>query len=140
MFCLVALGRVDEADQVVEDSCTSVPSTDLMPLTPRRASRRSSRRSGDASARLSSNGSTSRHARRWSGRTARRPSPQFEAMLRIADDPDIRTEATVAELKELGSGFLELSRAMPAPPKPVAEVAAAAARRRHGRTSLFRPR
>jgi len=31
----------------------------------------------------------------------------------------------VAELKELGSGFLELSRAMPAPPTPVADVVAA---------------
>ena len=52
---------------------------------------------------------------------------QFEAMLRIADDADIRTDATVAELKELGAGFLELSRAMPAPPPPVAEAAATAA-------------
>ena len=32
---------------------------------------------------------------------------QFEAMLRIADDADIRTDASVAELKELGSGFLD---------------------------------
>jgi TonB family protein len=45
---------------------------------------------------------------------------QFEAMLRIADDADVRTEAGVAELKELGSGFLELSRAMPSKNAPAA--------------------
>jgi TonB family protein len=43
---------------------------------------------------------------------------QFEAMLRIANDPDVRTDANVSELKELGSGFLELSKALPAKPKP----------------------
>jgi TonB family protein len=53
---------------------------------------------------------------------------QFEAMLRIADDADVRTEAGVAELKELGTGFLELSRALPskdAPPVPVGPPAPA---------------
>jgi TonB family protein len=53
---------------------------------------------------------------------------QFEAMLRMANDPDIRDEAHVSELKELGAGFLALTRAIPANPvpPPVVESAAAA--------------
>ena len=53
---------------------------------------------------------------------------QFETMLRVADDADVRTEAGIAELRELGAGFLELSRAMPAknaPPTAAAPPAAA---------------
>jgi TonB family protein len=52
---------------------------------------------------------------------------QFEAMLRIANDPDVRNEEHIAELKELGSGFLELTRAIPARPVPPPPVEAAAA-------------
>ena len=43
---------------------------------------------------------------------------QFEAMLRIANDDDVRNEASMSELRELGAGFLELSKALPAKPKP----------------------
>jgi hypothetical protein len=39
---------------------------------------------------------------------------QFEEMVRVADDPDVRDDPSVAELKLLGSGFLDLSRALPA--------------------------
>jgi len=51
----------------------------------------------------------------------------FEAMLRIADDADVRNEASVAELNELDAGFLKLSRALLPKPQPVAAPVAAAA-------------
>jgi TonB family protein len=51
---------------------------------------------------------------------------QFEAMLRIADDPDVRNEPTIAELRELGNGFLELTRATAPKPVPPPTPAAAA--------------
>ena len=57
---------------------------------------------------------------------------QFEAMLRVADDADIRSDPTVAELKVLGSGFLELSRAMGVQPAPPAVPAAPRACRGDG--------
>jgi TonB family protein len=52
---------------------------------------------------------------------------QFEAMLRLADDADVREDAMVGELKELGAGFLTLSRALPSQPRPAAASAPAAA-------------
>ena len=45
---------------------------------------------------------------------------EFETMLRLADDEDVRGDAMVGELKDLGAGFLTLSRALPAQPKPAA--------------------
>ena len=38
---------------------------------------------------------------------------QFEGMLRLANDADVRGDAMVGELRDLGAGFLELSRALP---------------------------
>jgi protein TonB len=52
---------------------------------------------------------------------------QFEAMLRMANDEDVRNEASVSELRELGSGFLELSKALPPKPKPAESAPAASA-------------
>ena len=127
VFCLVALGRVDEADKVVEALLTARP--EYRPAT------------ADASPRIQALFATVRRRigpalvkRKYQlARAAMEQKnrdeaiSQFEAMLRIADDADIRTDPSVAELKELGAGFLELSRAMPAAPKPVAEATAAAA-------------
>jgi TonB family protein len=44
-------------------------------------------------------------------------------MLRLASADEVRGHATVAELRELGSGFLELSKALAPKPPPVAEAA-----------------
>ena len=127
VFCLVALGRVDEADQVVESLLTARPEyrPDAADASPRIQSLFATVRRRIGPTLVKRKYQQARAAMERKDRDE--AISQFEAMLRIADDPDIRADASVVELKELGSGFLDLSRAMPAPPKPVAEVAAAAA-------------
>ena len=39
---------------------------------------------------------------------------RFEEMLRLADDPDVKDEPSISELRLLGAGFLDLSRALAA--------------------------
>lgn len=127
VFCLVALGRMDEADQAVEAVLTARPEyrPDAAQASPRIQALFSQvrRRIGP--------GLVKRMYQQGRAATERKDREdaiaQFEAMLRIADDVDVRNEASVAELKELGAGFLELSRAMPPKPQPVAEAAPAAA-------------
>ncbi len=58
---------------------------------------------------------------------------RFEEMLRLADDPDVKDEPSISELRLLGAGFLDLSRALAASkpastpdPAPAADGAAAA--------------
>jgi TonB family protein len=127
VFCLVALGRVDEADQVVEALLTARPEyrPDAADASPRIQALFSTVRRRIGPALVKRKYQQARAAMERKDRDE--AISQFEAMLRIADDADIRTDASVAELKDLGSGFLELSRAMPAQPKPVAEASAAAA-------------
>ena len=126
VFCLVALGRVDEADRVVETLLTARPEyrPDPAEASPRIQAlfAQVRRRVGPVLVKR-----TYQQARAAMERKDRDEAiAGFEAMLRIADDPDVRTDANVAELKELGSGFLELSRAIPAKPAPPPAVAAAA--------------
>jgi TonB family protein len=126
VFCLVALGRVDEADKVVETLLTARPEyrPDPAAASPRIQAlfAQVRRRVGPALVKR-----TYQQARAAMERKDRDEAiAGFEAMLRIADDPDVRTDATVAELKELGSGFLELSRAIPAKPQPPPAATAAA--------------
>src|SRR4051812_23819648 len=126
VFCLVALGRVDEADKVVEALLTARPEyrPDAADASPRIQTLFATVRRRIGPALVKRKYQQARAAMERKDRDE--AIAQFETMLRIADDADIRTDASVAELKELGSGFLDLSRAMPAP-KPVAEVAAAPA-------------
>jgi TonB family protein len=129
VFCLVALGRVDEAEKVVETVLMSRPEyhTDSAEASPRIQAlfKKVRKRIGPALVKK-----TYQQARAAMDKKDRDEAiDQFEAMLRIADDPDVREEANIAELRELGSGFLELSRAMPAkkvaprPPEPIAAPA-----------------
>jgi TonB family protein len=127
VFCLVALGRVDEADQVVEALLTVRPEyrPDAADASPRIQGLFATVRRRIGPALVKRKYQQARAAMERKDRDE--AISQFEAMLRIADDADIRTDASVSELRDLGSGFLELSRAMPALPKPVAEAAPAAA-------------
>jgi TonB family protein len=125
IFCLVALGRMNEAEQAVESVLTSHPEyrPDSAQASPRIQSLFSQvrRRVGPALVkRMYQQGRAAMERKDREEAVAK-----FEGMLRIADDPDIRSDASISELKELGSGFLELSKALPAKPKP-AEVAPAA--------------
>ena len=125
VFCLVALGRVNEADQVAESLLKARPEYRPDPA--------------QASPRIQTLFSTVRRrigptlVKRYyqEGRAAMERKDreeavaQFETMLRIANNADVRNEATIAELRELGSGFLELSKALPAKSKPAAEASPA---------------
>ncbi len=127
VFCLVALGRMDEADHAVEALLKARPEyrPDPAQASPRIQTlfTQVRRRVGPALVK-----SLYQQGRAAMERKDREEAiNQFEAMLRVANDADIRSEASVAELKELGSGFLELSKAMPAKPAPVPSAPAAAA-------------
>jgi TonB family protein len=128
VFCLVALGRMGEADRAVEALLTAEPEYRPDPA--------------QASPRIISLFSQVRHRigptlvkhAYQRGRAAMERKDrdeaigQFEAMLRIADDDDVRNDPVVSELKELGSGFLTLSRALPSSrPRPGPTMAASSA-------------
>ena len=131
IFCLVALGRVDEAEQAVESVLNAHPEyrPDSAQASPRIQTLFSQVRRRIGPALVKKMYQQGRAAMERKDRDE--AVAQFEGMLRIANDPDIRSDSTLAELKELGSGFLELSKSLPAKPKP-AEAApstsAAAAR------------
>ena len=117
VFCLVALGRMDEAEQAVEAVLLAHPEyrPDATQASPRIQSLFSQvrRRVGPALVkRLYQQGRAAMEHKDREEAIA-----QFEAMLRVANDADVRSDTATAELKELGAGFLELSKAMPAKPK-----------------------
>ncbi len=126
VFCLVALGRVDEADKVVESLLTARPEyrPDPAQASPRIQALFAQVRGRIGPALVKRKYQEARAAMEQKDRE--QAIAQFETMLRLADDPDIRTDGSVSELKELGAGFLELSRAMPAKIKPAAEPAVGA--------------
>jgi TonB family protein len=118
VFCLVALGRMDEAEQAVEAVLLAHPEyrPDAAQASPRIQSLFSQvrRRVGPALVKrmyLQGRAAMERKDREEA-------IAQFEAMLRVANDADVRSDTATAELRELGAGFLDLSKAMPAKPKP----------------------
>jgi len=130
VFCLVALGRTDEAAKAVESVLTIQPeyrpnSTDASPRIQTLFSQVRGRMAPTLVKRMYQQGRAAMDRKDREEAVA-----QFEAMLRIANDPDVRNDASISELRDLGSGFLELSKALPPKPKPaeVAPASAAAAR------------
>jgi TonB family protein len=114
VFCLVALGRLDEADKAVEAVLMARPEyhPNSAEASPRIQSlfTKVRRRIGPALVmRMYQQAKAAMDKKDRDEAIA-----QFEAMLRFAGDPDVREEENIAELRELGNGFLELSRAMPA--------------------------
>lgn len=118
VFCLVALGRMDEAAQAVESVLTLRPEyrPDSSDASPRIQALFSQVRQRIGPALVKRQYQQGRAAMERKDREE--ALAQFEAMLRIANDPDVRNEASISELRELGTGFLELSKALPAKPKP----------------------
>lgn len=114
VFCLIALGRPVEAEHAVEEVIKAKPryrpeAADASPRIQEMFSK-VRRRLGpslvkglyvDAKAALDRKDREAAVAR-------------FEEMLRVADDPDVKDEPSVSELRLLGSGFLDLSKALPA--------------------------
>ncbi len=127
IFCLVALGRMDEAEQAVESVLTAHPEyrPDSAQASPRIQTLFSQVRRRVGPALVKKMYQQGRAAMERKDRDE--AVAQFEAMLRIANDPDVRADGTIAELKELGSGFLELSKSLPAKPKPAEATPASAA-------------
>lgn len=118
VFCLVALGRMDEAAQAVESVLTLQPeyrpnSTDASPRIQTLFSQVRRRMGPTLVKRMYQQGRSAMERKDREEAVA-----QFEAMLRIANDDDVRNEASMSELRELAGGFLELSKALPAKPKP----------------------
>ena len=126
VFCFVALGRMDDADQAVEVLLNAHP--EYRP-DPAQASPRIQTLFSQVRRRIGP-GIVKRLYQQGRAAMDRKDREeavgQFEAMLRLADDADVRTEPTIAELKELGSGFLELSKSL-APKAKVVEAPSAAA-------------
>lgn len=127
VFCLVALGRMDEAAQAVESVLTLQPeyrpnSADASPRIQTLFSQVRRKIGPTLVKRLYQQGRTAMDRKDREEAVA-----QFEKMLRIANDDDVRNEASMAELRELGSGFLELSKALPSKAKPAEPAPVAAA-------------
>jgi hypothetical protein len=133
IFSLVALGRLPEAQQAVEAVLTAYPlyhpdAADLSPRIQELFKSVRSRVGPEAVKTLYRDGKSALD--RKDRETA---IHLFVEMLRTADDPDISVQPMVSELRLLGAGFLDLSRALPAPPavaaapSPSASPATAAA-------------
>lgn len=125
VFCLVALGRMDEADRVVEGLLKARPEyrPDAAQASPRIQTLFSTVRARVGPALVKRYYQQGRAAMERKDREE--AVDQFNRMLRLANDADVRNEPNVAELRELGSGFLELSKALAAKtveatPPPVA--------------------
>ena len=126
VFCLVALGRSKDAEHAVEAVLKARPEyrPDTADVSPRMLELFSTvrRRIGPALVKsMYLDGKAALERKDREGAIER-----FEAMLRLADDPDVKDEASISELRFLGAGFLDLSRALVAPPAPAPVVPAAA--------------
>jgi tetratricopeptide (TPR) repeat protein len=123
VFCLVALGRSEDAKRAVEDVLKARPEyrPDAADVSPRIQELFSTvrRRIGPALVKsIYVDGKAALDRKDREGAIER-----FEAMLRLADDPDVKEEPGISELRFLGAGFLDLSRALapkaaPAPSLP----------------------
>jgi tetratricopeptide (TPR) repeat protein len=104
IFCLVALGRMDEADQAVEKLLKSSPEyrPDAGQASPRIQTLFSQVRRRIGPTLVKKYYQEGRAAMERKDRDE--AVAQFEAMLRMANDADVRNEPTVGELRELGAG------------------------------------
>src|SRR3954468_21670600 len=134
VFCLIALGRQADAERAVEEVIKASPRyrPETADASPRiqELFAKVRRRLGPSLVKamyIDAKGALDRKDR--DAAVAR-----FEEMLKVADDPDVKDDPAIAELRLLGSGFLDLSRALPAAkaqpvasPAPVAPPPAATA-------------
>jgi tetratricopeptide (TPR) repeat protein len=119
VFCLVALGRSDDAERAVEEVLKERPEyrPDTADVSPRIQELFSTvrRRIGPELVKsIYVDGKAALDRKDREGAIAR-----FEAMLRLADDPDVKGEPGIDELRLLGAGFLDLSRALAPVPAPL---------------------
>ena len=114
VFSLLALGRLPEAEQAVEAVLTSHPRfrPESAEASPRIQELFTKVRSRIGPAVLKAQYAEAKLALDKKDREV--ALALFGEMLQTADDPDIKDQPLVGELKTLGTGFLELSRALPA--------------------------
>jgi hypothetical protein len=120
VFCLVALGRTDEAQKAIEAVLTKHP---LYRPDQGEASPRILELFADARRHVVPPIAQSMYteARAAMDRKDRNAAVDgFEQLLRVVQDPDLAEDHTVAELRLLADGFLRLSKELPAPPDPPA--------------------
>jgi hypothetical protein len=125
VFCLIALGRTSEAERIVEDLIRTNPRyrPDASEASPRIQELFSKVRRRVGPALVKTMYVDAKAALDRKDRDA--AIAGFEDMLKVTDDPDVKDDATVAELRLLGAGFLDLSRALPdKPPVQAAPVSA----------------
>jgi TonB family protein len=125
VFSLVALGRLADAERAVEAVLTRHPRyrpdpAETSPRIQELFSAVRARVGPGAVKALYISGKAALDKKDREGAIA-----AFDEMLRTADDPDIKDQASVGELRLLGAGFLELSRALPGP-APLAATSPAA--------------
>ena len=117
IFSLVALGRLPEAEQAVEAVLTAHPGSGrIRRRIPRIQELFTKVRTRVGPAALKALYTDAKGALDKKDREA--AVTLFGEMLQTADDPDIKDQPLVGELRALGAGFLELSRALPARPAP----------------------
>lgn len=112
VFSLVALGRIAEAEKAVEAVLTAHPRyrPDAAEASPRIQELFATVRARVGPAAVKELYQAGKAALDKKDRQA--AIRLFEEMLRTADDPDVKDQASVGELRLLGSGFLDLSRAL----------------------------
>ncbi|MEO6237714.1 MAG: energy transducer TonB [Vicinamibacterales bacterium] len=116
VFSLVALGRLAEAEQTVELILKSHPRfhPDASDASPRIQELFTKVRGRIGPTAVRGAYTDAKAALDKNDRDA--AVALFGEMLQIADDPEIKDQPLVAELRALGAGFMELSRTSPAKP------------------------
>jgi tetratricopeptide (TPR) repeat protein len=114
VFSLVALGRLAEAEQSVEAVLTAHPryrpdATEASPRIQELFAKVRRRIAPEAVKALYRDGKAALDKKDRDAAIA-----LFDEMLLTADDADVKDQPSVADLRLLGVGFLELSRALPA--------------------------
>jgi protein TonB len=126
VFCLIALGRTTEAEKAIQSLVTANPMyvPDAADVPPRILEFFVSTRRQllpDIAKRLYAD------AKAALGRKEREQAiAGFASLVRLVDGADSTSPGALTELRLLAEGFLDLSRAIPEPPKPVVEPPTAA--------------
>jgi TonB family protein len=122
MFCLLALQRSDEARKAIEDIVTADPfyRPSETQTSPRILTVFQDTRKAMLPGLVQH---TYANAKVLFEKKDPQALSQFELVLKLLDDPDLKNAAQLADMRTVVSGFRDLSKAMasapPAPPRPV---------------------
>ena len=119
VFCLIALGRTEEAEQAIQTVVVSDPlyvpdSADVSPRIRELFVRTRQQLVPDIARRMYGEAKAALNRKDSAAAIA-----GFEALIRLIDGGENGTEGELGELRFLAAGFLDLSRAVRAPQAPV---------------------